>query len=268
MKRSAEAVVLAAALSACAGPSATGQTTPQASPPVGRIHAYEVPVNRTTPPQSQEQGPGWIQVNGTGSVSVAPDRARVSFAVESQATTAAEASGANADVMDAVFSAIRAGGFAGLSLETFGYSLRPDYSNNNDQRGRQISSYTAVNNVGATVEDVNGVGRVIDAAISAGANRVASISFFASDTEEARQEALAMAVRNARTEARIIAESLGYQLGAALEVTGGAQRPIAPYENAGMALASRRADTPIEAGEQTVNASVSVRFALGPELGG
>ena len=33
------------------------------------------------------------------------------------------------------------------------------------------------------------------------------------------------------------------------QVTGGAPRPISPYENAGMALASRRADTPIEAAE-------------------
>jgi len=267
MKKTGEVVALAAMLSACAGPSATGQTTPQAPGSAGRIYAYEVPV-KTTTEQSQEQGPGWIQVSGNGSVSVAPDRARVSFAVESRAPTAADASGANADVMDAVFAAIRAGGFPGLSLETFGYSLRPEYSTNTDQRAREIVAYTAVNNVGATVEDVSTVGRVIDAAISAGANRVASIGFFASDTEAARQEALALAVRSARTEAGIIAESLGYRLGAALEVTGGAQRPITPYENAGMALASRRADTPIEAGDQTVTASVSIRFALGPELGG
>ena len=204
MKKTGEVVVLAAVLSACAGPSATGQTTPQAPGSAGRIYAYEVPVKTTTPEQAQEQGPGWIQVSGNGSVSVAPDRARVSFAVESRAATAADASGANADVMDAVFAAVRAGGFTGLSLETFGYSLRPEYSTNTDQRAREIVAYTAVNNVGATVEDVNTVGRVIDAAISAGANRVASIGFFASDTEAARQEALALAVRSARTEARIV----------------------------------------------------------------
>ena len=227
MKRTGEVALVAAMLSACAGPSAVGQTTPVAPGAVDRIYAYEVPVSTTSPSQSQEQGPGWIQVSGTGSVTVAPDRARVSFAVETRAASAAVASGNNADVMDAVLAAIRGSGFDGLSLETFGYSLRPEYSNVNDQRAREIVAYTALNNVGATVEDVGAVGRVIDAAISAGANRVASI-----------------------------------------EVTGGAQRPSPQYESAGMALASRRADTPIEAGDQTVTASVSIRFALGPELGG
>jgi uncharacterized protein YggE len=169
--------------------------------------------------------------------------------------------------MDAVLRAIRESGFPGLVLETFGYSLRPEYSNNNNQRTREIVAYTVLNNVRATIEDVDAVGRVIDAAIGAGANRVAGISFFASNTEAARTEALAEAVRSARAEATVIAESLGYRLGAPLEINGGAARPTPrPYEMA--TLSGRAADTPIEAGDQTVTASVSIRFALGPELAG
>lgn len=268
MKRTREVAVLAAVLSACAGPSAGGQTTPEDPGSLARLYAYEVPTTSGAAQEAQDRGPGWIQVSGTGSVAVAPDRARVAFAVETRASAATEASGSNADVMDAVLSALRAAGLPGLELETFGYSLRPEYSNNNNQRAREIVAYTALNNVRATVEDVDAVGRLIDAAIAAGANRVASIGFFASDTEPARREALALAVRSARTEAEVIAESLGHRLGAALEVTGGAQRPIPAYESAGLAMSARRADTPIEAGDQTVSASVSIRFALGPELGG
>jgi uncharacterized protein YggE len=213
---------------------------------------------------------GWIEVNGSASVEVAPDRARVSFAMETRAETAASAAAANADAMDAVLEALRAAGFDGLELETFGYSLNPVYEVTDNRRGtRQIIAYTVLNNVGATLHDVEAVGRVIDTAITAGANRVAGISFYASDTEAARREALAEAVRMARSEAETIAASLGHRLGAALEVRGGAQRPIPrSYGAEAMALSARAADTPIEAGDQTVSASVSIRFALGPETGG
>ncbi|MBT8488607.1 MAG: SIMPL domain-containing protein [Gemmatimonadetes bacterium] len=253
-KRIVEATLLAAAVSACGGPGASGQAAPP-SPPA-------------TPTQVETQ-PGWIQVNGAGSVDVAPDRASVSFAVETRSDDAGGAAQANADAMDAVLRAIRAADLPGLELRTFGYSLRPEYSTNNNQRTREIIAYTAYNNVSATVADVDLVGRIIDVAIGAGANRVAGLSFFASNTEEARNEAMAAAVRDATAEARIIAETLGYRLGVPLEVNGGASRPGPLMMEQDMSFSrAQAAPTPIEAGNQTVTASVSIRFALGPRTGG
>lgn len=229
------------------------------------MNIYEVPTERL----SQEQEPpgqGWIQVSGTGSVQVTPDRARVAFAMETRAEAADEAAAANADAMDAVLRALRGASFDGLTLATFGYSLRPEYSTADNQR-RAIIAYTVMNNVSATLEEVDAVGRVIDVAIASGANRVTTISFFASDTEDARSEALAQAVQNARSEAEVIARSLGHELGAPLEINGGAQRP-SPRMSEMADVSFRASTTPIEVGDQTVTASVSIRFALGPELGG
>ena len=255
-------------LSACAGQAAGGQADPTDPDALARLHAYEIPNEQVDEMAQQEAGPGWIQVSGTGTVQVSPDRARVSFAMETRATAAADAAGANADAMDAVLQALRGAGLTGLELETFGYALRPEYSVSNDRQTREIIAYTALNNVGATVQDVDQVGRVIDVAIGAGANRVNGISFYAADTEEARREALALAVRTARAEATVMAEAMGYTLGAPLEVNGGAQRPT-PRPMAAEAMVSMRAaDTPIEAGDQTVTATVTIRFALGPEAGG
>ena len=211
----------------------------------------------------------YIEVSGTGSVSVAPDRAQASFAVETQARTAGEASSANAARMETVVSALRNAGMDGLDIETFGYSLRPDYVTveRGGERLREIGGYTALNNIRARIDDVDGVGRLIDAAVGAGANRVSSLAFEASDTEDARLEALAQAVRRATAEAEAIALALGRDLGAPLEVRGGAEsptpRPMAMAAMASMEMA--RADTPVEAGEQTVRASVTIRFALGAE---
>jgi uncharacterized protein len=190
----------------------------------------------------------------------------VSFAMETRAATAGEAAQANADAMTSVLDAVRDAGLPGLVLRTFGYALNPEYSVANNQRTREIVAYTAHNNVRATVEDVEAVGRLIDSAIAAGANRVAQISFFTADTEDAHREALAMAVRDAHDEAAVIAESLGYRLGPPLEVNGGGNRAFIPQAES-LSL-SRAATTPIEAGDQTVSAGVSIRFALGRELGG
>lgn len=213
----------------------------------------------------QEVGPGWIQVSGRGAVSVSPDRASVRVALESRATTAADAADQNAETMAGVLSAIRGAGLPGLEIETTGYSISPEYQTSSEgRRTREIVAYTAVNNVNATISDVDEVGALIDAAISGGANRVSSISFFAADTDAARRQALDMAVRSARAEAEVIASALGYELGAPLEVSGNAQRPVPRQAAAEMQLASRAA-TPIEVGDQAVNAEVSIRFALGPE---
>jgi uncharacterized protein YggE len=272
MDRTAQVAALAAVLTACAGPSAGGQAPSSDPQELGRLHMYEVPVEGA--PETPQAAPdsGWIEVTGTGSVRVSPDRARVTFAMETRAEAADAAADANAEAMDRVVQALRAAGFPGLDLGTFGYALRPEYALEQDQRTRRIVAYTVLNNIGATIEDVEAVGRLIDTAIRAGANRVGGISFYREDTSTARREALAEAVRTARSEAEVIASALGRVLGAPLEVRGGAERPsprtFQGEAVAAMGVAARAADTPIEESDQVVTANVWIRFSLGPEEGG
>jgi hypothetical protein len=224
---------------------------------------YEIAPEQVVP--SQEAVP-FIEVSGSASVSVPSDQAQVSFAMESRGESAASAASANAEAMDRVLNALRRAGLPGLDLETFGYTLQPEYSTD-QQRVRAIVGYVASNNVRATISDVDQVGRVIDVAVGAGANRVASLAFNATDTEGARAEAMAGAVRNARAQAEVMAEALGYQLGAPLEVHGGVQQPMPrPMAFDVQFRVAQAVPTPIEAGDQTVDANVTIRFALGPRL--
>lgn len=255
---------------ACGGRPAVAQApSPEPAPDQGlaRPYLYEV----ADDPLQEAQVTPFIEVSGTASAEVTPDRARLSFAVESQARTAAAASGANADAMDAVVRALRGSGAAGLRVETFGYVLRPDYSvPSGPERTRQITGYTAINNVRVTLQDVAAVGRTIDLAIGAGANRVSSLAFEATNTESARGDALTRAVREATMQAETMASALGRTLGAPLEVRGGAQAPTprVPVEGIQYRAAVEMAvETPIEPGAQTVYASVTIRFALGAPTG-
>jgi len=262
MMRARHVLTLASALAACASPGAQQQAG--AATPVGRVapNVYELVPEQIAVPQEPLEPP-FIEVSGSASVEVPADEAQISFAMETRAADAGTASTANATAMDRVFNALRAGGFTGLELETFGYSLQPQYSTD-DARVRTIVGYAAYNNVRATVTDVDQVGRLIDVAVAAGANRVASIAFSASDTEPARAQALAEAVMNARAQAVVIATALGYELGPPLEIHGGAQRPMpSPVMFEAAMRSVQAAPTPIEAGAQTVDANVTIRFALG-----
>jgi uncharacterized protein YggE len=212
----------------------------------------------------QEADPSTLEVSGTGEVSVPADRARVSFAVETEGKTAGDAARANADAMDAAISSLRGSEAPGLVIETHGYGLQPQYANRNEPgQGPQIVGYRATNTISVVTTDVDAVGRLIDAATAAGVNRVASLAFDAQDTEAARKEALAEAVRRARGEAEAIADALGVPLGRVLQVRGGAENPSRPPVAYARGLTMEAASTPTEAGAQTVRASVTITFALG-----
>ncbi len=237
--------------------SASGQGRPRATPP------------EDAPPAQQPKEPPTIQVTGSASMDIPADRARVSLAVESREKTAQAASQANAATMTAVLSALRAAGFKGLEIHTWGYTLSPVYTSvveKDGSRSERINGYRAVNNVRATLADLSAVGRLIDTATQAGANRISDISFEASDTHEAQQKVLTEAVHRAREQARTMAAALDRELGPPVEVTGGSRspspRPPHPFAVAGLRM---EAQTPVEAADQTVTASVTITFALGPE---
>ncbi len=215
-----------------------------------------------TPAATQEAG--FIEVTGTGSVTLEADRAHVSFAVETRLAAAAAAAAANADAMESVLSTLRSAGLEGLSIATFGYSLRPEYMRSGADRSRApvIDGYTAVNNVRVTINDVESVGTLIDLAIQSGANRISGVAFSASSSEAAQSEALMAAVEDARLKATAIANALGQDLGEALEVRGSSGQPTPNLQLGSMQVA--RARTPVEAGDQVVHANVTVRFAFGP----
>lgn len=252
-------------LPACGGTLAGAQTPAPPDEGLAHPYLYEVPNQAVG-----QEAPPFIEVSGSGTATVSPDVARATFAVETRAASAAEAAADNATTMDAVMRALRGAGIEGLRVETFGYSLQPQYSyptQAGGNRTRVIDGYSALNNVRATVRDVTAIGRVIDTAVGSGANRVASLSFEASDTESARREALAAAVRSARVQAEAIAAALGRTLGPAMEVHGGAAEPGPRPMMEAVALRAAEAPTPIEAADQTVSASVTIRFALGPGAG-
>lgn len=251
------ALAVLVAASCAARPAGAGS---DAGAPLDHVYVYEV-AGEVERAGAAADTLSTLQVSGSAQVEVEADEAQVTFAVETEAGTAEEASRRNAERMEAVLTALRETAVPGLELDTHGYSLQPRYRRPDATGLREIDGYRATNMVVATVSDVSGVGSLIDAGVGAGANRVASLSFRASDTEAARLQALREAVDRARSEAEAIAGAMGVSLGRVLEVTGGAD-PITPMPRFRAEAMVQDASTPIEPGSQTVSASVTVRYAL------
>ena len=196
---------------------------------------------------------GGITVVGTASVSSVPDRAELSFGVESQGQTARAALAANAAEMRKVIAAVKAAG--GTNVRTQSVSLSPRYGETNE-----VQTFVAVNSVSATIGDLAKAGALIDAAVGAGANQVYGPSLSSGDQTEQYRQALKAAVANARASAQVLAAAANVSLGRVTAVVeaGGAPQPLPYGAEKAMALDS----TPIEPGTQQTTANVTVTFAV------
>lgn len=202
-----------------------------------------------------------ITVSAQGSTRITPDRATIRIGVQTRGATAAAASAENARVAQRVINAIKGLGIAPEQISTVNYSVNPEYRHV-ENRSPEITGYTVHNTVVVDVRQIEQVGRVIDAALGAGANVINSLDFYASNTEEARRTAIAAAVAKARLDAAVIARAAGGTLGGLAQASVGAYMIPMRREIAGgradMAMAAP--PTPVEPGSELLTVHVTTRW--------
>jgi|SRR5579871_386194 len=203
--------------------------------------------------------PATITAVGTASVSATPDLARVDVSVSTQAATAQAAASANASQAGAMISALQALLGANASIKTVNYSLSPVYNNPPPGQSATIVGYTVSNTVEVALTDLTQIGKVIDTAISNGANRVQGVSFDLQDRNPPTAQALKMAAASARAQAEAIASGLNLHTGAVLQAVegSGVSTPL-------VGVTAGAASTPIETGLVVVQASVTLEVAATP----
>ena len=202
-----------------------------------------------------------IEVDGSGEVRTSPDTADLNLAIDTQAKTAEQAASSNAALATKVIDALKSKLGDKGKVTTGGYSLDPQYDQRQSEKPR-IIGYNAQNTVTVNTRSLDLVGALIDSAIAAGANRVNSLSFSVKDDTKARTEAIAIATRDARAQADALASALDVKLGKVLKATTvSEQRPTPLYMGRAMAMSANVA-TPVEPGEVTVPATVSLTFEI------
>ena len=192
-----------------------------------------------------------ITVTGDGSITTVPDRATFSFTIETHAKTATAALNQNSSDATAVIAALKAAGVSSANLQTSQVSLMPQSS----QDGTTILGYIASNSVTVKTPLAN-AGKVVDAAVGAGANGVSGPSLDVSDQDALYRDALHKAVDDAKLKAQSLADAAGLSLGGALTITEGGSASPLPVADKMSAVGA-----PIEAGTQQIQASVTVTYA-------
>jgi uncharacterized protein YggE len=144
---------------------------------------------------------------------------------------------------------------------TGGYSLYPDYRDQNGGESR-IIGYRAANSITVQTGALELVGPLIDAAIAAGANRVDSLDYDLRDNTKARGQAITNATKDAEAQARALAAALGVKLGPVVKATTESEARPVPVRMQVAAPMMAGPQTPIEAGQVMVPASVSLTYEI------
>jgi uncharacterized protein YggE len=213
----------------------------------------------SAPALAQTAAPA-ISVTGEASVSVPPDLAEVDGGVTSDAKTAREASEANNTAMGKMLLALKGAGIDEKDVRTSRLSLQPQ--NASKMSGPPtIAGYRASNRVTVRIRDVTKIASVIDLLVGAGANDIGGINFMVSQASKLLDDAREQAVADARRKAEIYARAAGFTLGAPLSITEGGSPGPMPFRKmmGGMAAA-----TPVAQGEETLDVTVSVSWAIKP----
>ena len=206
-----------------------------------------------------------ITTTGNGVVITQNNRAVMYLAVETMSPDAKQAAQDNANTMTKVKHAVIGAGAAPDKIETDNYTMYPVYEY--DKGKVKSRKYEVNNRMKVVVEDLTKAGTVMDAAISAGANRIENIMFTVRNPGKYKDDALREAAQDARRKADIIAASLGKTVTNIISVTDNSVR-VSPRNymmNARMAGGNDMAEsatTPVEGGDAKVESSVTVVFEI------
>ncbi len=203
-----------------------------------------------------------VSITGTALVKIQPTQAVIYIGVVTKDTTATGAWQKNAEIMTSVIRALADIGISENNIETTYYSLQPRWE---DYRHLRIIGYTCTHNLKIIASDLSKVGRAVDAAVGAGANRVYSITFTCSDDEikEAKYRAFYDAVRDAREQVDMVADAFGATV---LEVVSISLSPVYNYQLwtwRNTFAEDTSIPTPIQPGQVGVTGYVAVGYKIG-----
>lgn len=205
-----------------------------------------------------------LNVTGTGQVFLAPDIAYIYIGVHTEEATAAKAVAANNSETQQVIEALKAAGVDAKDIRTTNFSIWPNQQYGPE--GQQLGTrYVVDNSVFVTVRELDDLGDLLDAAVSAGANSINSIQFDVADKTEALKKAREEAVKKAEEQAGELANLSGVDLGEIQSIGFYDTAPV-PFmgdfcKGGGGAMAPE-ASVPIQPGQLTLTATVSVSYEI------
>ncbi len=205
-----------------------------------------------------------ISISGQGMVSVKPNIGIATMGVDITAATLNQATSQANTKMQAVIDKVKSLGVDAKDIQTVNYSVYPITSQpkgGTDNTPPAITGYRVSNQVRVTVRKLDDLGKILDAAVGAGANNIYGVSFSVDDLTPYQAQARVAAVKDAQDKAAQLAKSAGIQVGPILQISESSSNPRPLAATADLRAASV-AQVPVETGEMQVTVMVNVRFAI------
>jgi len=211
---------------------------------------------------TRQENPRTLSVTGTGMVTIVPDIAYISIGVHTEAESASAAVDENNTQTQKVINSLKKSGVAAEDIRTTNFSIWPNQKY--DPQGQPTGTTYAVDNtVYVTVRDLVKMGELLDAAISAGANSIYSVSFDLADKSADTKKARDLAVKNAQDQAAELAAAAGVTLGE-IQVISYSDSGAAPYLDYGKGGGggAMPAAVPINPGTMQLTTTVSMTYFI------
>ncbi|HBN95985.1 MAG TPA: hypothetical protein DDZ66_06775 [Firmicutes bacterium] len=206
---------------------------------------------------------GRLQVTGNALITAAPDTAHIALGVETSGASVKNAVSENAERMASVLEALKSLGLESSAVSTSGYNI---YSYSDAFSAGTIrpaaTTYNVHNCITISTKNLDQVGRIVDAAVAAGANEVQNVTFDLADKEEMQLRALEIAIEQALGKADVMAKTAGETIGGIVSVHEEYGTYVAKNESLqvmGVGF-DRGATTSINPGEVEVTAQVTMVF--------
>ena len=209
---------------------------------------------------------GTITAEGEGKVSAVPDIAQLSLRVTTQGADAKTAKDENTKLYNQVVEFLKGEGIAEGSLQTENVYLNPvyDWSGNT----QTLTGYSMETDLLVSDIPVDQLSGLLDKAVDAGINGIQSVTYMCSAYDEKYNEALQLAVENAKSKADAIAAAGGISAGTMQSVSEYGANTAARYTNAVSARSMAAAesapamDMAVMPGELEITARVSASFEI------
>jgi uncharacterized protein len=205
-----------------------------------------------------------ISLTGHGEVRAVPDMAVINMGVVSSAETARAALDANTKAMTDLMANLKAANIDDKDIATSNFSVNPrlDYGQNGGQVPKLVG-YDVNNTVTVIIHKIDGLGALLDKAVSSGSNQINGISFSVSNPDAAMDEARKLAVKDATHKAQIYAGAASINLGNIMSVSesSGMAEPQVMFSRA-KAMAADSAPVPIAQGSQVISVDVNVSWEI------
>lgn len=201
-----------------------------------------------------------ITVSGVASASAAPDRATVNVGVESKAASVDAAQKANTASITTISNSVQAAGVPAADIQTSSYSVYEDEVYNPTTGQYDSKGWIVYQELAVQINDISLVATVLEIAGANGATNIYGPNYELADPVAQQQEARVDAIAEARTQAVMIANGLGVQLGEVIDYEEWSTGDVPIYDYAyGMGGAEAAA---VQPGTEELELNVTITYEL------